>query len=118
MKKVGRPTKYSEDVLKKAMDYVENHRNYGEIIPSIEGLALVLGVNRDTIYEWAKQYKKFSDTLELCRLKQTKLLINLGLAGKINTAIAKLLLAKQGYVEKQEVVEVERPLIMLNDMED
>jgi len=30
MKKIGRPTKYSEDVLKKAMDYVENHRNYGE----------------------------------------------------------------------------------------
>jgi len=30
MKKVERLTKYSEEVLKKAIDYVENHRNYRE----------------------------------------------------------------------------------------
>ncbi len=76
---------------------------------------MVLRVHRDTIYEWAKQYKEFSDTLEFCHTKQVKILINLGLAGKINTAIAKLLLAKQGYSEKQEISIENRKLIVLDE---
>lgn len=115
MTKRGRPTKYSQEVVEIARDYVENHQRYGDVIPSIEGLALVLGVNRDTIYEWKKQYKEFSDTLEILNLKQTKLLINAGLLNKVNIAIAKLLLSKQGYTEKQEVEIERRPLIVLDE---
>jgi len=47
----GRPTKYSEKILKQAKDYVKNFRRYGDVIPTVEGLALILKVNRDTIYE-------------------------------------------------------------------
>lgn len=78
-------------------------------------LTSVLKVNRDTIYEWKRQYKEFSDTLEILNLKQTKLLINAGLLDKINIAIAKLLLSKQGYAEKQEVEIERKPLIVLGE---
>ena len=111
---VGRPTKYSKKILKQAKDYVENFKSYGDVIPTIEGLALVLKVNRDTIYEWRKNYSEFSDTLEQLINKQVKILINAGLLGKINTAIAKLLLAKQGYSEKMEIQE-ERKILVLDE---
>lgn len=117
MAKRGRRTKYSQDMVKIAKDYVENHQRYGDVIPSIEGLALVLGVNRNTIYEWKRQYKEFSDTLEILNLKQTKLLINAGLLNKVNIAIAKLLLSKQGYTEKQEVEMASKKLIVLGGEE-
>jgi len=111
----GRPTKYNKEVLNKAKDYVENFRRYGDVIPTVEGLALILKVNRDTIYEWKKNYTEFSDTLEQLINKQVKILINAGLLGKINTAIAKLLLAKQGYSEKMEVNEEKKILILDED---
>lgn len=104
-------------MVKIAKDYIENHQRYGDVIPSVEGLALVLGVNRDTIYEWKRQYKEFSDALEILNLKQTKLLINAGLLNKVNIAIAKLLLSKQGYTEKQELEIERKPLIVLDEEE-
>lgn len=112
MAKRGRPTKYSEEIIKKTTDYIENYRNFGEVIPSIEGLALVLKVNRDTIYEWKNKFKEFSDMVEALQLKQTKILLNLGLLNKINPSIAKLLLAKQGYTEKQEMEIKEKQILI------
>lgn len=116
MEKRGRPTKYNKKVILTAKDYVENYKKYGDVIPSVEGLALVLGVNRDTIYEWKKSYPEFSDTLDTLNLEQTRILINAGLLNKINIALAKLLLSKQGYSEKQEVkIEEDKlPLIVLD----
>ncbi len=113
----GRPTKYTKEILKKAKDYVENFRRYGDVIPTAEGLALLLKVHRDTIYEWRKHYPEFSDTIEQLINQQTKILINAGLLGKINVAIAKLLLAKQGYSEKMEIEE-KKPLLVLTDEEE
>jgi len=113
----GRPTKYTKEILKKAKDYVENFRRYGDVIPTIEGLALLLKVHRDTIYEWKKHYPEFSDTLEQLINQQTKILINAGLLGKVNVAIAKLLLAKQGYSEKVEINEEKKLLVLTDDEE-
>ncbi|GBD34471.1 hypothetical protein HRbin35_00193 [bacterium HR35] len=114
MKKIGRPTKYSKELLEKAFDYAENYRNYGDVIPCIGGLALVLGVHKDTIYEWAKRYPEFSDMLKILHTKQVKILINLGLVGKVNTAIVKLLLAKQGYTERQELSIENKKIVVLD----
>jgi len=113
----GRPTKYTKEILKKAKDYVENFEKYGDVIPTVEGLALLLKVHRDTIYEWKKNHPEFSDMLEQLINQQTKILINAGLLGKVNVAIAKLLLAKQGYSEKMEINE-ERKLLVLTDEEE
>ena len=47
--------------------------------------------------------------------QQTKILINAGLLGKVNVAIAKLLLAKQGYSEKMEVSEEKKVLVLTDE---
>jgi len=122
-RKVGRPTKYSPEILKKAQEYISNCKDEVEEIiesinektgrerfihklkvklPKAEGLALYLEVNRDTLYEWAKKYPRFSDILEKINQIQADRVINEALAGNYNPLIAKLLLGKHGYKDKSE----------------
>ena len=101
----GRPSKYTEELLKKAEDYLLNyHSKHGDIIPSISGLSLVLNVSRETVHAWGRDGKKpeFSDILEKINAKQEKELINGGLSGEMNANITKLVLGKHGYSDKQE----------------
>lgn len=103
MKKEGRPTDYSKEILEKALEYIDvtqDEVTEGKIkvnLPSIEGLATYIDVNRDTVYEWCKVHKEFSDIIEKLKEKQVKSLINNGLQGTYNPTIAKVLLARQGY---------------------
>ena len=68
-------------------------------LPSIEGFALYCGFNKDTLYEWEKQYKEFSDDMKVLRASQANILINKGITGEYNSIIAKVLLSKHGYRE-------------------
>lgn len=106
---VGRPTKYNEEILAKTREYIDNCEDTeadrdSDIkasvnIPTIEGLAYEIKVNKDTIYEWRKIYPIFSDLIQDLLAKQAKHLINKGLAGTYNPTIAKVLLTKHGYRE-------------------
>lgn len=101
--KKGRPTKFTDELKKKALDYIDNFENYGDIVPSIESLALELGVHRSTLHDWAsKPDHPFSDILEKCNQRQTRVLFNGSLTGSLNAQITKLMLGKQGYSEKVE----------------
>jgi hypothetical protein len=119
---MARPTDYNEEaVLKLTQEYIdicedeedEFHKTrgvksdgYDRLIrvrlPTIEGLALHLGINKTTVYEWESKYPEFSNVLEDLRAKQAKNLVDKGLSGDYNPVIAKLLLMKHGYVEKTE----------------
>jgi len=119
----GRPTSYSEEIIEKANKYIdqskdtdiqvikqsnaekgyEMYENKLKVnIPTIEGLAVYLGVARSTIYEWQKEHKEFSDILEKLLAIQAERLMNNGLSGDYNSTIAKVILTKHGYVDKQE----------------
>jgi hypothetical protein len=119
----GRPTLYNEEILNKTKEYIESCED-DEIqqtigmsakgtelfknkvivnIPTIEGLAYHLGIHKDTIYEWCKINQVFSDVIDSLRAKQAKELINKGLSGDYNPTIAKVLLTKHGYIDKQDV---------------
>lgn len=100
----GRPSIYSEEKLETAKDYILNHADYGDVIPSVVGLAVALGTHRDTIYDWAKQEdkKEFSDIVKCLSTNQERKLLNGGLDNSFNPTIAKLLLGKHGYSDKQE----------------
>lgn len=99
----GRPSLYSDALVKKAEHYLKVLPR-GEIIHSIEGLADYLGVIRATIYDWASQEEKpeFSYIVEQLRHLQAKELINKGLSGAYNSSITKVILSKHGYREATE----------------
>lgn len=115
---VGRPTTYSEEMLDKANEYLlscedtEIERENGQRteyrlnvkLPTVEGMAVYLGVSRDTLYEWASKHKEFSDTLDALKSEQADKLINQGLAGNYNSTIAKLMLSSNhGMRESSDV---------------
>lgn len=69
-KPVGRPSKYDPKYCEMVIDHMSKGLSF-------ESFAGFLGVNRDTVYEWAVKHKEFSDAktvgLEKCRLFWEKL---------------------------------------------
>ena len=101
----GRPTKYSEDVQKRADAYVAGgYIEAGDAVPTAAGLACLLDIAKSTIYEWAKHNPSFSDTLGRLNARQENSLTNGGLTGDFTPVITKLMLANHGYSEKVETV--------------
>lgn len=103
----GAPTAYQGDTtIFMAEKYLEEFKDNNELIPSIAGLALYLGVSRSTVNLWATQpdKKKFSDTLERIKARQEVLLLSGGLGGTMNSTITKLALANHGYSDKVDNV--------------
>jgi hypothetical protein len=98
----GRPTDYTPELLEKAREYLALDH---ETIPSIAGLALYLGIRRETCHVWAKEDGKeeFSNILEELLAKQENKLVSNGLKGSYNSTITKLILTKHGYTDKQDV---------------
>ena len=101
----GRPTDYNEETIPKTLYYLENYKEYGDVIPSVAGLSVVLDVARNTIYDWASQddKKEFSNILAKILSTQEKVLMNNGLNNTFNSNIVKLALGKHGYSDKQEL---------------
>lgn len=125
----GRPTILTEELIENTKRYIEscvsgyvsNKKTfidsngqekekidvvYEVNLPTIEGLAYELGINKDTIYNWRKGDSEneviFSDLIEDLLHKQAKSLVNNGLSGAYNPTIAKVLLTKHGYREGTE----------------
>jgi len=98
--KVGRPTKYNKEILEKTIDYSKNYKEYGDIIPIIEGLSIVIGLNKSTVYDWMNKHSEFSDAIEDLLAEQARCLMKGGLTGDYNPTIAKLLLHARGYSDK------------------
>ena len=46
----GRPLEFNDEILEKAKEYADNYEvvGVGEVVPTIEGLALYLGKNKTT----------------------------------------------------------------------
>lgn len=127
---MARPQEYTDDIVVRAKEYIDscsdthyevkkkpkikdgvyNGEDEDVVIkktklPTIEGLALYLGIHRDTIYDWESQddKSKFSDIISELRQKQADMLINNGLTGAYSPVISKVLLTKHGYRDSQEV---------------
>lgn len=99
----GRPTKYSDELEQEAWDYIDNYKKHDHAIPSVVGLCQVLKLTRTTLYDWAKdKNKEFSYILESLNQKQELVTFNKSLTNEYNASIAKLLLGKHGYHDKQE----------------
>lgn len=104
---VGRPSLLTKVMLKKAIDYlVFDFKNVEDVVPSVAGLAIYLGVNKTSLYEFANVDndlgREFSNTLISVKEKQEKMLISGGLSSGYNATITKLMLTNHGYHDKTE----------------
>lgn len=129
-KKPGQPTKYNPVMQKKANEYLKQCGNefwdyektisYNSVtrerkvnikLPTVEGLAIYLGVHRDTLYEWAKHHPLISDTLGTISQMQKEMLLAGGLNGDYNPMIAKLVLAaNHGMSDRTDVTSGDKPI--------
>jgi hypothetical protein len=100
----GRPTKYSEQILIDAQNYIDNHLEFDDLVPSHAGLAYHLKIGKRTVYDWAEQEdkKEFSHMLAQILTKQEKMLLSGGLSSSMNATIVKLMLSKHDYSDKVE----------------
>jgi hypothetical protein len=97
----GRPSEY--DATKHPAGvaaYVAlcKQQNY---LPTLEGLAVHLGVARQTLYDWGtaggpRYQLEFSDILEQLMAAQASQLVQNGLVNNYNPTITKLMLTKHG----------------------
>lgn len=101
--KGGRPTKLTDELLEKAEEYVYDFRANEDVVPSVAGLACYLQISRSSLYNYKDENARFLDIVERVELLQEKMLVNGGLMGDFNPTIAKLMMTKHGYSDKQEV---------------
>lgn len=108
--KGGRPTLYNGDMLEKAKQYIKHFQNPEsskmktiEVVPTVAGLSIFLGVSKQTIYDWGKVNSEFLDTLDSLQSTQESLLASNGLLGVFNPTISKLMMSNHGYSEKQVI---------------
>ncbi len=109
---MARPTILDEDMLVRAEEFIDKRTDFlEELVPTFEGLALCLGISRETVYAWedsgdkedaSPNLERFSDIAKRLRATQSEKLLQKSLQGKYNPLIAKLMLAKHGYVDKTE----------------
>ena len=96
----GRPTLYTDDMLVKAQDYIDN---CPDVVHTVVGLCLYIGVAKSTAYRWAEEGNAvFKDILDTVSEKQEQKLIGSGLINEFNSAITKMMLTKHGYTDKVE----------------
>ncbi len=122
---MGRPPEYKPEYVAKAEEYLaecqdedvqtvkqaneekgyEMFENKLKVkLPTLEGFARYIGVNKTSLYEWEKLHPDFSNALDKIRTEQHDRLVNNGLSGDYNPTIAKLILsANHGMREKQEI---------------
>lgn len=126
----GRPSEYKEEYIQKVYDYLdickdeeirvvkqasdkyEMFDNKLKVnLPTIEGFARYIDVNKTSLYEWDKKYPEFSNAFNKIKAEQQDRLINNGLSGDYNPTIAKLILSSNhGMREKTDVTTNDKDL--------
>lgn len=102
-KKLGRPSELAECLIKAKEYLLGGYEAFGDVVPSVAGLACYLGKSKSTVNKYAVDNADFSDTLESIKTIQENKLLNGGLTNSFNPTITKLMLSNHGYSEKQEI---------------
>lgn len=96
----GRPTSYNPEYCQEAIDYLSQGK-------SITQLARKLGVNKSSIYEWAKVHEEFSNALNMGRQNSQAYwedeLVDMMRDRNVNAPLVKLYFANRfNWHDKQE----------------
>lgn len=96
----GRPTKYNKNMLQTAYDYYNTALDDEAMFPSVDDLSLRLGIDDDTVVEWAKVKPEFSAAVKRIKALQKLRLQASGLTNKVNPTMAIFLLkVNHGLIE-------------------
>jgi hypothetical protein len=127
MAKVGRPSEYKPEYCQKVDEYLQSRQDEDVKVvkqasiekgyemydtklkvklPTIEGFALFIGVNKTSLYEWEKIHDEFSNALGKIRTEQQQRLLDKGLSGEYNSTIAKLVLSANHGMSEKTIQEV------------
>ena len=102
----GRPTNYDKDstIMRTIEYFADSVLVAGDNIPTIDGLAVYLGVSRDTIYEWKSKHSEFSYTIKEGEAHQTRALVNL-MTDKERFTAGSIFVAKNilGWSDKKDI---------------
>ena len=100
--KGGRPTKYKSEYCRELDKYLKTTGKEQTSLPTMQGFALWIGVDTDTLNNWANKldkkgkriHKGFFGTLRKLKNLQAKQLIDDGIYGgkEVNATIIKLML--------------------------
>ena len=71
---IGRPTKYKREYCQQLIDYSKTGMSF-------ESFALEIDIVPDTLHEWAKVHKEFSDAKKKAKALQERALMTIGLKG-------------------------------------
>ena len=99
---VGRPTKLTDELMHKAKVYVQRDYLIDELIPTMQGLSLYLGVSKRVLHDWRNENDEFMHIVDDLMDLQAKNLFRGGLTGDFNASITKLLLTKHGFSDRVE----------------
>jgi len=92
----------TEELKAACLAYVQDYEMHGHAVPSVAGMAVVVGVSRSTLYRWAEENSEFQDILDAVNEMQEFKAMNGGLTNTFNAQIVKLLLGKHGYHDKMD----------------
>lgn len=114
----GRPSKYKEEYCRKIIEhfnidfYTKKELRDGTTemrpcdFPSMEGFAYSVGVHRETLRNWAKNYPAFDHAYKMALDRQEEILMVNGLHGNYNPsfagAVGKAKAGGNGWVDKTE----------------
>ena len=90
----GRPSEYTPKIIDELNQYLIEAVPQNMKIPTVEGIALRLGISKKTLYNWAEIHPEFLHALDILKMKQKEALIETGIFGgkEINQSIVALLL--------------------------
>lgn len=133
----GRPTKYKEEYCKQIIEFFNRPLwekkkisilDRGRMVlkdvevpcqlPTIERFALNLGVHKDTVYEWAKEHKNFSDALCVAKQAQQEILIQHGLNGHYKEGFAKFVAVNFTDMKEKVQQEINSQMNIVIDSDD
>ena len=101
----GRPTTYTPEVVEEAWAYTRGEWEsvHEHAVPSVVGLCSAIKRSKTCIYDWAKvEGNEFSDILKEIHENQELVVFGRSLTGDYNSTMAKLMLTKHGYSDKQD----------------
>lgn len=103
--KFGRPTKYSPSVVQTTRKYLNSCIENDEC-PFAEELAMKLGINDSTLWNWSKKFEEFSEIYGMLFTLQKLVLKRKGLSGEYVSKAACLLLSADHNVSQKRKIEL------------